>query len=228
MRRYSIYMRKRAKAVHDISCRSGRIWAWLHFYLKDHHLLRVWWWNLSEIAPDVWRSNQPSPWGVSHYHALGIRSVVSLRGKIPQSYNLLEAEACTTNDLALQHLPGITARGLRPAATILTVMDALAQVPKPVLFHCKSGADRTGFVAALYLILINGVPVAQASKQLARKHIHFKRSKSGVLGHVFRVYMCDVEPSGLDFRGWLETGYDPAAIEADFDTWRKRAGRWAV
>ena len=219
---------KKAPVTHDISTRMGRVRAWLHFYLKDHHLLRIWWWNLHQIAPGVWRSNQPSPRRLGRYRGLGIRSVVSLRGAHVQSFNLFEAEGCAANGLTLSHFPGITARELQPAAQVLGIMDSLAAIPRPVVFHCKSGADRTGFVAALYLILIEGRPVAEAAQQLAPKYIHFPRSASGVLDHVFRVYLRDGEPHGLGFRAWMENGYDPASIETDFKDWRAGAGRWAA
>ncbi len=210
----------------DIATARGRRWAWAHFFLKDHHLLRVWWWNLHQIAAGVWRSNQPSPRRLAQYKRLGITSVVSLRGRVPLSHTLFEQEACAALGLRLHFVTGITARQLVDGATILSVMDQIAQVPRPLVFHCKSGADRTGFVAALYLILIDGRDVADAAQQLARKHIHFARSKAGVLDHVFRVYLRDAPAQG--FRDWLETGYDPAQIEADFKDWRAGAGRWAA
>lgn len=223
---YCVAMSQTEYAPEHLNSRAGRLRAWLHFYFKDHQLLRVYWWNLIQIAPGFWRSNQPSPGRLARYKDMGIRTVVSLRGKMPHSFNLFEAEACTELGLEFHHLPGVTARELRPAKTILRVVDDIAKLPRPLVFHCKSGADRTGFIAAIVLILIEGVPVAEAAEQLAAKHIHFKRSKSGVLDHVFRVYLKDVAPTGLGFREWLETGYDPQAIEADFKEWRAGAGRW--
>lgn len=221
-------MTRKTPVMHDLTTFGGRVRAGLHFYFKDHHLLRVWWWNLVEISEDVWRSNQPSPARLGRYKALGITSIVSLRGGQPQSFNLLEVEGCAQHGLTLTHISGITARALQPAAAILRVMDQLATMPTPLVFHCKSGADRTGFVAALYLILVNGHDVAEAAQQLAPKYIHFPRSKAGVLDHVFRVYLRDAEPTGLGFRAWLEDGYDPQAITADFYDWRAGAGRWAA
>lgn len=217
------------KRPHSLSTPLARLHAWLHFYLKDHHLLRMGWWNLSEIAPGVWRCNQPSPYRLARLKARGLRHVVSLRGAVPHSYNLLEERACARLGLPLEYLSGITARELKPAATLLSVVDALAQIDGPVVFHCKSGADRTGIVAALYLILIKGADVAQtAEAQLAPRWVHFRRSKAGVLDHLFRVYLRDGAPAGQGLRDWLETEYDPKRIEADFKDWRAGAGRWAT
>jgi protein tyrosine/serine phosphatase len=158
---------------------------------------------------------------------LGLRTIVSLRGKIGRSYNLFEHEACNALGLDLHHIHVCSARALPEGAKILERIDALGQLPRPFLLHCKSGADRTGFAAALILILIEGCSVEDAARQLARKHIHFPRSKSGVLGHVFRVYLRDAEPLGIGFRAWLEKGYDPETITADFQDWRASRGKWA-
>lgn len=214
--------------THDLSTPRERLRAWLHFYLKDHHLLRDLWWNLDEIGDGVWRSNQPSPRRLKHYKARGIHSVVSLRGGQPQSFNLLEREACARLGLTFHQFPGAAARNLAHASVYLDLVDQLAAVERPFVMHCKSGADRTGMAAALFLILIEGRDVAQVwAEQLRAGRIHFRRSKAGVLSHVFRVYLRDAAPGGLGFRAWLETGYDPEAITADFKDWRASRGRWA-
>lgn len=221
-------MKTKTPVTHSLATPMGRLRAWLHFYLKDHHLLRVWWWNLAEIAPGVWRSNQPSPKRLRHYKSLGIRSVRSLRGVTQQSYQLLEVAACEALGLSMENISGVPARDIVGSEAVLATVDAIAAAPKPVVFHCKSGADRTGYIAAVYLIVHEGVPVARAAEQLALKHIHFERSQSGILDHVFRVYLNDGEPQGVGFRDWLETGYDAGTITADFKDWRSGAGRWAA
>ena len=221
-------MKAKSTNAHRLETPFARLWAWVHFYLKDHHLLRIWWWSMAEIAPGVWRSNQPSPGRLRRYYAMGIRSVASLRSKRPRSFDLLERRACDDLGIAFHRVTGATARELTTGAVLLGCVEALAQIERPFVIHCKSGADRTGFMSALFLILVEGVPVAEGAKQLARKHVHFERSKAGVLDHVFRVYLRDVEPGGQGFRDWLGTGYDPVSIQTDFEDWRKGAGRWAA
>ena len=65
-----------------------------HFQLFDHAFLRGLWTNLAQIAPGVWRSNQPSPRRIHRYKQLGINTILSLRGDHPISYNLLEKQVC--------------------------------------------------------------------------------------------------------------------------------------
>lgn len=217
------------RPTHDLTSLTGRIRAWLHFYLKDHHLLRMAWWNLAQIAPGVWRSNQPSPWRLRRMRARGVTTVVSLRGASRRSFNLFEERACVDLGLDFVRLTGVMARGPVPAADMLAIVDGLAAIPGPKLFHCKSGADRTGLIAALYLILIEDVDVAKATRtQLGRRWVHFPRTRAGVLDHIFRVYLRDAAPAGQGFRDWLETVYDPAEVQADFNDWRAGAGRWVA
>jgi len=51
---------------------------------------------MREIAPDVYRSNQPLPRRIAKWKAKGIQTVVNLRGAPIQSHGVLEEEACHT------------------------------------------------------------------------------------------------------------------------------------
>jgi hypothetical protein len=83
-----------------------------------------------------------------------------------------------------------------------------------MLVHCKSGADRAGFAAAVFLIL-DGRDMAQARRQLSLRFGHWRRSRAGVLDAVLEAFARDAGTGG-DFLGWLRDAYDPAAIGRDF------------
>ena len=59
---------------------------------------------------------------------------------------------------------------------------------KQIILHCKSGADRAGFVAALYLIVHEGRSVDEALRQLSARYGHFRFSKTGILDAFFERY----------------------------------------
>jgi protein tyrosine/serine phosphatase len=88
--------------------------------------------------------------------------------------------------------------------------------------HCKSGADRAGFVAALYLIVHEGRTVDEALRQLSVRFGHFRFSKTGILDAFFDLYRREGEAKGLPFLAWVEHHYDPEALEREF-----RPGFWS-
>lgn len=208
----------------DISTPAARRAAWWHFQLMDHAFLRVWWTNFAKVAPGVFRANQPSPARLRRYRDMGIRTVVNLRGDRSGSPILFEREACDALGMRLIALRGFSARKAPSREAILDFESALRDVEKPVLMHCKSGSDRAGIASAIYLLLIEGRPVEEAAKHLSWRFLHLKRTKTGVLDHVLRVFARDWKATGIGFRDWLETRYDPEAIAKSFEDWR--GGRW--
>jgi hypothetical protein len=92
----------------------------------------------------------------------------------------------------------------------------------PAMMHCKSGADRAGLMAALYLLIVEKRPAREAAKQLAWKYGHVKQAKTGLLDAFFAAYF-PYEDRGMAFFDWVDEIYDPDAITRDF-----KAKGWAV
>ena len=203
----------------DISTPKARRAAWWHFQLMDHAFLRVWWTNLDLVAPGVWRANQPSQARLKGYfQTLDLKSVLNLRGAPDQGFYLFEAEVCrdlglTLHDIALSARRPPTRDGLQK------VLDLLASMEKPVLIHCKSGADRTGLVAAMYLLTVENRPLAEARKQLSLRYLHVKASATGILDYLLDVF--EAEAKGRSFRQWVEQDYDADRIWASYTARRK-------
>ncbi|RPE70968.1 tyrosine phosphatase family protein [Pacificibacter maritimus] len=203
----------------DVSTPRTRRLAMWHFYLFDHAFLRDLWQNLWEIAPGVWRSNQPSPKRLKKYKRMGIETVLSLRGDPNKriSFMLLEKQAC--EELGIELITtSLSARSLAQKETYLDLLDLLETLKKPFLFHCKSGADRAGLVSALYLLHIEGASIDEARKQLNWRYMHLKSTKTGVLDHMLDCYEADTKRLGdMPIRTWFESHYDRAAITSTFN-----------
>lgn len=200
----------------DISTPKGRRAAKWHFYLSDHGFLRSLWTNQHQIAPDVWRSNQPSPSRLQKLHEMGIRSVLNLRGQDKFSFYLFERETCAELGLTLiDHK--IYARSLVPRARFVQLFDIFDQIEKPFVLHCKSGADRAGLVSALWLLDKEGANLAQAKAMLSLRYMHLKRTKTGLMDHVLEVYEADTARTPMPIRQWFTEVYDPAVITASFN-----------
>lgn len=125
--------------------------------------------SLGKLKPD-------SPdW--DRFLTLGIRTVIDLRhpweaesrGRIPEhdsfTYQNLSIEHRPYNQAALtpdvDPGPYLSARFMEVAEDgtkeIATALELVAESPDPLVFHCASGKDRTGQLAALILGLL-GVP----------------------------------------------------------------------
>ncbi len=222
-----IYARVKSREVQtaallaqDASDPALRRAAWWHYLLLDHGILRTIWSNFAQVAPGVYRANQPSPARLARYRDKGIRTIVSLRAGLSSAAGIFEREACEKLGLAHVEAFGLSAVRLPSLDTINALEAVLRGAQKPFLIHCKSGSDRTGLVSALYLLLIEQSPVAEAARHLSPRFIHFRHTKSGVLDAMLDAYARDQAKSGIGFRDWLDTIYDPDAIKAAFDAKR--------
>lgn len=201
----------------DISTPQGRRSAKWHFQLMDHAFLRYWWTNLYEIAPGIWRSNQPDPKRIARYSKLGIKSIIFLRGDSTRSYAQFEEEACAKHGIAF-HRARLLSRDLVPAEEVLHVLDLFKTVEKPFLMHCKSGADRAGLASALWILAEGSGDIEEAKAQMSFRYMHLKNDKTGVLDMMLQIYEEDFEKSGIGIREWLETAYNPIEIKERFRT----------
>ena len=193
---------------------------WIDLILKDHGFLRLFWHNRHEIAPSMWRGNQPGPVEVRRIAASGVKTIINLRGPRDDGVWQLEAEACAKAGVTLLDF---TARS-RAAPDKAMLHDAKAifeAIEKPALMHCKSGADRAGLMSALYMLVAEKCPAREAAKQLAWKYGHVKQAKTGLLDVFFKAYFPH-EDQGMDFYDWVDNVYDPEAMLAEF-----RSQSWA-
>lgn len=221
-------LRRRLYAYRDALLERGRAFdsaearrdAWRHMLFFDHGFLRTVWHNFSEIAPGIFRANQPSPARLAHYADTGIKSVLNLRGPSGNPPYLFEVEACARLGLDLYHIPEFSSRAAPSRETLQAMLAAMRDAPRPLVMHCKSGADRTSLAAAIYLVAIEGRSLAEARRQFSVRFIHFKWTKTGIMDHILEAYAAAQAARGISFSDWLDTEYDSAALQAEFDAQR--------
>ena len=209
----------------DISSRSGRFWAHVHFHLMDHAFLRVFWSNFHQVSDGVYRANQPSPAHLRSYKDKGIKAVLNLRGFKQQSYALFEQDSCKKLGLKLISLP-LSSSTAPPTQKLLDLVDILETIPKPLVLHCKSGADRAGLVSALYLIIQKKRPVSEAKKQLSFKYLHLDFTKTGILDYILNVFNERLEVESIDFLDWIKKEYNAEILNSSFRSrveWKRTA-----
>ncbi|MGE0765648.1 MAG: tyrosine-protein phosphatase [Hyphomicrobiaceae bacterium] len=188
---------------------------WADMLLVDHGIFRLAYLNLHRLGEHAWRSAQPAPHQVERLARLGVRTIVNLRGpRICGSY-WLEKQACAEHDIQLVNYQ-VRSRAAPSKAELLGVRDLMRHIERPVLFHCKSGADRAGLMSTLYLIVAEGMPVEQARHQLSLRFGHIRQSDTGVLDYFFERYLETNAASPIEFFDWVETVYDPDEVKRSF------------
>lgn len=219
----SAFQRRRARRMarwnRPLATRWDRIRAWTNMILVDHGVFRFLYLNLHPVGARAWRAAQPAPHQIRAFARAGGRSVVSLRGGQFFGSLPLEREACAAAGLAF-HRFVLRSRSLPTREELLDADRLFDRLDYPVLFHCKSGADRAGFMAALYLVLAEGRPVADARRQLSLRYGHVRQGPTGVLDAFFDAYERDTG-GATPLRDWIATAYDREAVAASH-----RATRW--
>lgn len=205
----------------DLGTEAGRRRARHELIWGDHGFLRARFSNLHRISPEMYRSNQPSPERIGrHARELGLKTIINLRGESPKGYYLLEKQACERLGIDLVDFQ-VFSREAPSRGTVLGSKDLFERIRYPALMHCKSGADRAGVAASLYMHFRVGLPIEKAREQLSLKYLHIRAGKTGVLDHFFDVYLRDGASAGLSFEDWTATRYDAAAVKAEFlKNWR--------
>ena len=152
---------------------------YVHFYFFDHGWIRAIYDNYFMVDEKLHRSSHPSYSTLKKAASLGITQVISLRhpGKI--SYQLLEER--WTDRLGLKFISySMSASDISDPSTYLHILDQINNNSGKTLIHCKSGADRSGLVSALYL-LNQSVPQIQKSLQMLNwKFGHFGLGKKAI------------------------------------------------
>jgi protein tyrosine/serine phosphatase len=210
--------RKRAPSpILDLANPTDRRRAWADLTWGDHGFLRARFSNLHRISDEMWRSNQPGPRHIAeHAQKRGIRTIINLRGRSEKGYWRLEDEACRQHGIALIDFQ-MYSRELPTAARIHEARELFETIACPALMHCKSGADRAGIMAVLYMHFRKKLPIAQAVEQLSFRYLHVRQGRTGVLDALFETYLTRGAPLGLSFIDWVDSAdYDPAAIKSDF------------
>ena len=193
----------------------GRVRAWANMLLTDHGVFRLLYLNKHQVTDRLWRSAQPAPHQIARLKAQGVRTIVNLRGGREHGSWQLQKEICDRLGLKLVEFV-VRSRGAPERETILGAKAFFDSIEYPAVLHCKSGADRAGFVAALFLIVNEGCPVSEALSQLSIRFGHFRFAKTGILDAFFERYLTEGEAKGIPFLEWVERSYDPEALMRDF------------
>ncbi|MCH8553484.1 MAG: tyrosine-protein phosphatase [Natronospirillum sp.] len=192
-----------------------RLLAWLELLVVDHGFLRAIYNTPEEVVSGIWRSNQPSPWRLKKLANRGFKTVISLRGQGTDGPWLLEKEACERYGLTLHSIRMKSNRAPR-APRLLRLHHILETCDKPVLIHCKSGADRSGLAAAVCLLRESPDNMERAKDHLSIRYLHSRTARTGVLDAFLREYEAFYARQPVPFMEWVEQHYQRIALIKSF------------
>jgi protein tyrosine/serine phosphatase len=199
----------------DLATARGRAIAWVDALLVDHGIFRIAFSNFAAVAPGrLYRCNHPIPGrlaALTRRH--GIRTLINLRGLTRNGSDALSREMAGRLGLDFVDM-ALESRGAPQLDRILRLHDIYRSMRAPGLIHCKSGADRAGLAAGLF-VLFEGGSAAQALGQLSLRFGHVRRSRTGILDAFFLRYAREGE-GRKPFLDWVRQDYDEAALRRDF------------
>ncbi|HJS85579.1 MAG TPA: protein tyrosine phosphatase [Acetobacteraceae bacterium] len=199
----------------DVATRRGRALAWIDALLVDHGVFRLLYANFAEVAPGrLYRMNHPTPGrlaALTRRH--GLKTLINLRGQARNGSDALSRDAAARLGLDFIDM-AFESRGAPHRDRILRLHGIYRTMREPALLHCKSGADRAGLAAGLW-VLFEGGTAAEALRQLSPRFGHIRRSRTGVLDAFFLLYAREGE-GRKPFLDWVREDYDEAALRHAF------------
>ncbi len=134
--------------------------------------------NFYEIAPGIYRSHQLYEFNMpKFYEKYHFKTVLNLQGAKPdKKWYQYEKNFAKEHNITLIDFK-ISDKKIQSIETMKKLVKIVKNARKPILIHCRAGADRTGLVSAIYLYSIGD---KNASKMLSFKygHISFGPTKA--------------------------------------------------
>ena len=194
-----------------------------HAFWIDHEFLRILYHNNFEIAPGVFRSNQPSEKRILEWQKeKGIRSIINFRGESNQGAFFIEKNICEEVGINLINIRLYSSK-LPEKEKIFEINEVFKSIKKPFLMHCKSGSDRAGLGSALYFLLVLNTPVEIAQKQLSFKFLHLGGWTAGILDFMLMEYRIAFKRDRIKFLDWIENNYHREEMTQRYSDFRKKS-----
>jgi protein tyrosine/serine phosphatase len=154
--------------------------------------------NFHPITPgEAYRSAQMDPDELEYdIRKFAIRSVINLNGK-DVGEPLYEAENASCREMGVRHYDLGLSAGKKPSShEIEKLLKLFRNAPRPVLIHCRAGADRSGLAAALWKVVIDGEPKSVARDQLSIRYGHMPFGPTQVLDAFFENWVTPTKGPG--------------------------------
>ncbi len=145
--------------------------------------------NFHQVDADVFRSAQLFKHNLPYYiEKYGIKSIVNLRGQKQDKW-WYQDEIEISREYNLSHYDfRIGSRSKISQKEMDHIVEIISQAPKPVLIHCKAGADRTSLAVALYLYAVKHDTNSDRALSILYGHFPWFGSKTIEMDRSFEAY----------------------------------------
>jgi protein tyrosine phosphatase (PTP) superfamily phosphohydrolase (DUF442 family) len=120
--------------------------------------------KLRAVAPDKFYRSEQLSGGLLQQtiKQKQVKSVINLRAyEHERSWHVEELQVCKAAGVEHLDIP-LLAKGLPEPEALKRLVQRFEQGPYPMLIHCRSGVDRSGLAAVLYLVIVEGKPLKEA------------------------------------------------------------------
>lgn len=127
--------------------------------------------NFHQVNANLYRGAQPKAGGLKQLAALGIKTIINLRGTDAAT----RAEEQEAHALGLRYFNLPLPDNSRPKPAQVEHVLSLVNAPQnfPVFVHCHHGADRTGTIIACYHIATEHWAYREARAEAKRYGLHW-------------------------------------------------------
>jgi protein tyrosine/serine phosphatase len=164
--------------------------------------------NLREVDPGkFYRSGQMSPDRLREViDTLGIKTIINLRGAKPKM-------GWYRDEVAVAREKGVRLISLRVGVyrlphrrDLIVLLDAFRTAERPILVHCRGGADRSGLASAIYQMEYMGRQKQEALEMLSLRYLHIAWLQPAKRYFIER------------YQGeqWARVSYDPCRLDYEY------------
>ena len=144
--------------------------------------------NFHTITPgEAYRSAQLDADKLAYYiKKYQIKSILNLRGKDSgATWYTDELNVSSKNNVAHYDI-SLSAYEEPQEKDIKSLLEIFMQAPRPLLIHCKAGADRSGLVAAMWKLVVDKEPKVEAGRQLSILYGHLTVGRAKAMDDFFQ------------------------------------------
>jgi protein tyrosine phosphatase (PTP) superfamily phosphohydrolase (DUF442 family) len=159
--------------------------------------------NFHAITPgEAYRSAQMDrdelEYYINNYH---LKSILNLRGKNSDSDWYTEEVKVSSEHGIVHYDMALSASRALTAKEVRVLLEIFNSAPRPILIHCKAGADRSGLVSAMWKVIVDKISKAEAKKQLSILYGHLSIGPTSAMDRFFEKWRPELSPHRLAVGG---------------------------